>query len=157
MNVARCLVVETVLCSIMCVCVCVCVRMHECSHCAVDGSGKHNYYHCFSTKCWLLFHPIIQYNQYQLLSVLWPLDLANFFISQSFSLCRSFSPRSSMPVSVNKPPSVLAAWQAFYRHSKSPHSSSLTTVSGEIIIIIIIIRWWFAAELGMAVLTTLRP
>jgi len=27
----------------------------------------------------------------------------------------------STPVSVNKTPSVLAAWQALYRHSKSPH------------------------------------
>ena len=26
-------------------------------------------------------------------------------------------------MSVNKPPSVMAAWQASYRHSKSPHSS----------------------------------
>jgi len=32
---------------------------------------------------------------HQLLSVLWPPDLANVFISQSFSLCRSFSPRAS--------------------------------------------------------------
>jgi len=56
------------------------------------------------------------------------------FSSQSFSLCRSFSPRSSTPVSVNKPPSVLAAWQALYRHSKSPHSSSFTMLSGAIII-----------------------
>jgi len=41
-------------------------------------------------------------------------------------------------VSVNKLPSVLAAWQALYRHSKSPHWYSLTMVSGAIIIIIII-------------------
>jgi len=27
---------------------------------------------------------------------------------------------------VNKPPSVIAAWQALYRHSTSPHCSSLT-------------------------------
>jgi len=45
---------------------------------------------------------------HQPFSVLWPLDLAIVCISQSFSLCRSFSPRSSTPVSVNKPPSVLA-------------------------------------------------
>jgi len=37
-------------------------------------------------------------------------------------------------VSVNKPPSVLAAWQALYRHSKSPHWLSLTMVSGAFII-----------------------
>jgi len=29
------------------------------------------------------------------------------------------------PVPMNKPPSVIADWQALYRHSKSPHSSSL--------------------------------
>jgi len=40
-------------------------------------------------------------------------------------------------LSVNKPPSVIAAWQALCRHSKSPHWSSFTMVSGAIIIIII--------------------
>jgi len=40
---------------------------------------------------------------------------------------------------MNQPSSVIAAWQALYRHSKSPHWSSLTMVSGTIIIIIIII------------------
>jgi len=35
-------------------------------------------------------------------------------------------------VSVNKPLSVVAARQALYRHSKSPHSSSLTMLSGAI-------------------------
>jgi len=43
-----------------------------------------------------------------------------------------------MKMSVNKPPSVLAARQALYRHSKSHHSSSLSKLSGAIIIIIII-------------------
>jgi len=38
-------------------------------------------------------------------------------------------------VSVNKPPSVIAASQALYRHSKSPNSSSLSMLSGAIIII----------------------
>jgi len=66
--------------------------------------------------------------------------LLTVFIScaQSFSPCRSFPHRSSTPVSVNEPPSVIAAWQALYRHSKSPHWSSFTMVSGAIIIIIII-------------------
>ena len=36
------------------------------------------------------------------------------------------------------PPLVIAAWQALYRHSKSPHSFSFLIVSEEIIIIIII-------------------
>jgi len=69
-----------------------------------------------------------------------PLTLLTVFIPQSFLLCRSFLPRSSIcPVSVNKPPSVIAAWQALYRHSKSPHWSSLKMVSRAFIIIIIII------------------
>jgi len=72
-----------------------------------------------------------------------PLTLLTVFISQSFSPCRSFSHRSSTPLSVKKPPSVIAAWQALCRsdcrHSKSPHWSSFTMVSGAIIIIIIII------------------
>jgi len=41
-------------------------------------------------------------------------------------------------VSLNKPPSVIADWHALYRHSKSPHSSSLRMLSWEITIIIII-------------------
>jgi len=65
-----------------------------------------------------------------------PLTLLTGFIPQSFSLSRLFSPRSSTPVSVNMPPSVIAACQALCRHSKSPHWSSLTMVSGAIIIII---------------------
>jgi len=64
-----------------------------------------------------------------------PLTLLTVFISQSFSPCRSFSHRSATQVSVNKPPSVIAAWQAICMHSKSPHWSSFTTVSGAIIII----------------------
>jgi len=68
-----------------------------------------------------------------------PLTLLTVFISQSFSPCRSFSHRSSTPVSVNKPLSVVAAWQALCRHSKSSHWSSFTMVSGAIIIIIIMI------------------
>jgi len=35
-------------------------------------------------------------------------------------------------VSVNKPPSVIAYWQALYVHSKSPHSFSLSILSGAI-------------------------
>jgi len=42
--------------------------------------------------------------------------------------------RTTTKTSVNKPPSVLAAWQALYRHSNSSHWSSLTMVSGSIII-----------------------
>jgi len=50
-------------------------------------------------------------------------------ISQSFSLFRSFSPRSCTPVSVNEPPPVIAAWQALYGHSNLPmHSSSLSVL-----------------------------
>ena len=48
--------------------------------------------------------------------------------------------RSYTPVSVKKPPLVIAAWQALYRHYKSPHSFSFLVffiVSEEIIIIII--------------------
>jgi len=37
-----------------------------------------------------------------------PLTLLTVFISQSFSLCCSFSHHSSTPVSVNKPPSVIS-------------------------------------------------
>jgi len=45
-----------------------------------------------------------------------------------------------MPVSVNQPLTVIAVWQALYRHSKSPHSSPFIFIlCGEIIIIIIII------------------
>jgi len=43
-----------------------------------------------------------------------------------------------MDVSYGCYPSVIAAWQALCRHSKSPHWSSFTMVSGAIIIIIII-------------------
>jgi len=63
---------------------------------------------------------------HQILSVDRSLDLANImsitvFISLSFSLCSSFSPRSFTPVSGNKPPSVISACcQDLYRHSKSP-------------------------------------
>jgi len=57
----------------------------------------------------------------------------------SFSLCRSFSPRSFTPVSVNVSPSVIAAWQALDRHSKSHHSSALSLLSGAIIISVIIL------------------
>jgi len=31
-----------------------------------------------------------------------------------------------------KPPSVIADWQALYRHSKSPHSSLLRMLSGQL-------------------------
>jgi len=71
-----------------------------------------------------------------------PLTLLTVFISQSFSPCRSFPHRSSTPVSVNKPPSVIAAWQALCKHSKSPHWSSLTMISGAIIIIIFLRAGW---------------
>jgi len=37
-------------------------------------------------------------------------------------------------MSVNKPPLVIAAWQALYMHSKSPQSSSLRMLCGAIII-----------------------
>jgi len=40
---------------------------------------------------------------------------------------------------MNKPPSVIAAWQALYRHFKSSLSSSFSMLSGAIIFIIIII------------------
>jgi len=53
------------------------------------------------------------------------------FISQLFSFCRSFSPRSCT--------SVIVFWQAFYMHSKYPHSSSLRMLSGANIIFTIII------------------
>jgi len=46
-------------------------------------------------------------------------------------------------VSVNKPPSVLTARQALYGHSKSPHSSSLSMLSGAIIIIISVVDNYF--------------
>lgn len=44
------------------------------------------------------------------------------FISLSFSLFNIIHLHliHFMPVSVNKPPTVLALWQALYRHSKSP-------------------------------------
>jgi len=92
---------------------------------------------------------------HQHLSVLWPLDLTNVFTSQSFSLCRSFSLRSSTPVSVNKPPSVLSAWQALYRHSKSPtdrhlngqwrnyyHYYYLKLCKWKCMASIVILLWW---------------
>jgi len=48
------------------------------------------------------------------------------FILLSFSLCRSHSPRPGMPVSVNKSPTVTAAWQALYKHLNLPtHLHSL--------------------------------
>jgi len=68
-----------------------------------------------------------------------PYDLVNVFIWQSFSLCRSFSPHSSSPVSLNKPPSVLATWQALCRHSKSPHWSSLTMVSRKLLLLLLLL------------------
>jgi len=56
----------------------------------------------------------------------------------SLSVITSCRPKCTLyitcPVSVNKPPSVIAVWQALYRHSKSPHWSSLAMVSGANII-----------------------
>jgi len=63
-----------------------------------------------------------------------PYTYITVFISLSFSLCRSFSPRSFTPVSVNKLPSEIATRQALYRHSKSPHSDSLSKLTISIII-----------------------
>jgi len=59
--------------------------------------------------------------------------LTVFILQSFFSLCRSFSPRSSTQVSVNKPPSVLADWHALCRHCKSPHISLLIMLSWAII------------------------
>jgi len=58
---------------------------------------------------------------HQLLSVLWPFDLANgFHLTVIFTLSFIFT-SFIYPVPVNKPPSVIAAWQALFRYSKSPH------------------------------------
>jgi len=86
-----------------------------------------------NSKIFFLNNPFLLSLLHQLLSVLmapWP--------SKQFSLCRSFSPRSSTPVSLNKRPTIIPAWQALYRRYKPPHSSSLRMLSEAIIIIIII-------------------
>jgi len=61
------------------------------------------------------------------------LTLLTVFIWQSCSRCRSSSQRSSTSVSVNKCLSVIAAWQALFRHFYSSHRSSVTMVSEAII------------------------
>jgi len=63
------------------------------------------------------------------------------FLSQChFHPCHSPSLHSCTPVSLKKPPTVIAVWHALYRHSKSRYSSSfiLFILYGEIIIIFII-------------------
>jgi len=58
---------------------------------------------------------------HQLLSVLWPLDLASgFHLTVIFTQSLIFTSFIYL-VSVNKPLSVIAAWQALYRHYKFPH------------------------------------
>jgi len=59
-------------------------------------------------------------------------------------------------VSVNKPPSVIAAWQALYRHSKSPHSPLLSVLSGANIIIFIIIIMQHCREVTPGVRLTMK-
>jgi len=98
-----------------------------------------------NSKLFSLNNPFLLSLWHKLLSALWPLDLANGFQLCHFSLCRLFSIRSSTPVSPNKPPSVITDWQALYRHSKSPHLTSLRMLSGSIIIIIMNHKQFFAS------------
>jgi len=43
-----------------------------------------------------------------------------------------------MPVSVNKLPSVIDAWQALYKHFKSAHAYSLSILSEVIILLLLL-------------------
>jgi len=62
------------------------------------------------------------------MSILWSVDLAQLSFSSHCHLHPRHSPppHSFMPVSVNKPPTDIAVWQALYRHFNLPtHLHSL--------------------------------